>query len=359
MKKLDKPQEKERDLGKDEPKIKVPVAAIHIICLLSNIWCDLFCESSIEQLLKKPEISEENDGENPKEKAKKPEKLTKEDRAAGSGDHKRRQNIDHKEDRGRKSVTPHLIWGFCFLAVLGCSGWWTFNTLHCLDFYPLSELKNMDGRSLGSVIQIRTEIGRRSVGRERRSASSVGMKSGREGENARMQRTCSGGKKMSLKKKENVMWTRRSVKTWEIPQTRWWNRPKTTEGMKKENGCETRWGQQLLRPSDLYSFLNLFFFPATGPTCNPVVPTWGQEPQSAHGSRTRVGHQEAKRRHWPSVWQRRRLSGHSVVMTVTAVMVCCCGVTASSSPSLRWLIYRASCAWMRQKNGRNAVDLKL
>lgn len=78
----------------------------------------------------------------------------------------------------------------------------------------------MDGRSLGSVIQIRTEIGRRSVGRERRSASSVGMKSGREGENARMQRTCSGGKKMSLKKKENVMWTRRSVKTWEIPQRR-------------------------------------------------------------------------------------------------------------------------------------------
>lgn len=78
----------------------------------------------------------------------------------------------------------------------------------------------MDERSLGSVIQIRTEIGRRSVGRERRSASSVGMKSGREGENARMQTTCSGGKKMSLKKKENVMWTRRSVKTWEIPQRR-------------------------------------------------------------------------------------------------------------------------------------------
>lgn len=74
----------------------------------------------------------------------------------------------------------------------------------------------MDERSSGSVTQIRTESGRRSVGRKRRSASSVGMKSGREGENARMQRTCAGGKKMRLKGKENVMWTRRSVKTWEI-----------------------------------------------------------------------------------------------------------------------------------------------
>lgn len=74
----------------------------------------------------------------------------------------------------------------------------------------------MDERSTGSVIQIR----RRSGGRKRRSASSVGTKSDREGENARMQRTCTGGKKMSLKRKENVMWTKRSVKTWEIPQRR-------------------------------------------------------------------------------------------------------------------------------------------
>lgn len=42
MKKLDRPLEKERDQGKDEPKIKVCVTAVHI-CLLSNIWCDLIC----------------------------------------------------------------------------------------------------------------------------------------------------------------------------------------------------------------------------------------------------------------------------------------------------------------------------
>lgn len=72
-------------------------------------------------------MSEENESENPKEKAKKPEKLTKEDRAAGSGDHKRRPNIEHKEDRGRKLVTHHLIWGVCFLAALGYSAS-NFNT---------------------------------------------------------------------------------------------------------------------------------------------------------------------------------------------------------------------------------------
>lgn len=74
--------------------------------LLSNILWDGFGLFSFVQLLKKPERSEENESENPKEKAKKPEKLTKEDRLAGSGDHKRRQNIEYKEDRGRRSVTP-------------------------------------------------------------------------------------------------------------------------------------------------------------------------------------------------------------------------------------------------------------
>lgn len=59
---------------------------------------------SFVQLLKKPERSDDNESENPKEKAKKAEKLTKEDRLTGSSDHKRRQNIEHKEDRGRKSV---------------------------------------------------------------------------------------------------------------------------------------------------------------------------------------------------------------------------------------------------------------
>lgn len=54
----------------------------------------------------------------------------------------------------------------------------------------------MDERSSGSATQIRTESGRRSGGRERRSALSVGMKSGREGENGRMQRTHAGSKKM-------------------------------------------------------------------------------------------------------------------------------------------------------------------
>lgn len=66
------------------------------------------------QLLKKPERSEENESENPKEKAKKPEKLTKEDRLAGSGDHKRRHNIEHKEDRGRRLVTRHFSWRVLF-----------------------------------------------------------------------------------------------------------------------------------------------------------------------------------------------------------------------------------------------------
>lgn len=64
------------------------------------------------QLLKKPERSEDNESENPKERSKKPEK------PAGIGDHKRRQNIDHKEDRGRKLVTYYLIWGHvCFISL--------------------------------------------------------------------------------------------------------------------------------------------------------------------------------------------------------------------------------------------------
>ncbi|XP_029020220.1 regulator of nonsense transcripts 3B [Betta splendens] len=75
MKRSDKPLEKDKDQVKEEPKIK---------------------------LLKKPDRGEEGDSEKPKEKAKKPERPNKEDRSAGSGDPKRRQNIENKEDRGRK-----------------------------------------------------------------------------------------------------------------------------------------------------------------------------------------------------------------------------------------------------------------
>lgn len=75
MKKLEKPQEKDKDQAKDEPKIK---------------------------LLKKPERRDEGEPEKPKEKSKKPEKPNREDRSLGGSDHKRRQNIEHKEDRGRK-----------------------------------------------------------------------------------------------------------------------------------------------------------------------------------------------------------------------------------------------------------------
>ncbi|XP_063341953.1 regulator of nonsense transcripts 3B [Pelmatolapia mariae] len=75
MKKLEKPLEKDKDQAKHEPKIK---------------------------LLKKPERGDEGNPEKPKEKSKKPEKPNKEDRSLGGSDHKRRQNIEHKEDRGRK-----------------------------------------------------------------------------------------------------------------------------------------------------------------------------------------------------------------------------------------------------------------
>ncbi|XP_039976707.1 regulator of nonsense transcripts 3B [Xiphias gladius] len=75
MKRLEKPQEKDKDQVKEEPKIK---------------------------LLKKPDRSDDADPEKPKEKAKKPEKPSKEDRSMGTADHKRRHNIENKEDRGRK-----------------------------------------------------------------------------------------------------------------------------------------------------------------------------------------------------------------------------------------------------------------
>ncbi|KAF7665890.1 hypothetical protein LDENG_00129990 [Lucifuga dentata] len=75
MKRLEKPLEKEKDQVKEEPKIK---------------------------LLKKPDKGDEGDSEKPKEKAKKPEKPKKDDRAVGSGDLKKRQNVENKEDRGRK-----------------------------------------------------------------------------------------------------------------------------------------------------------------------------------------------------------------------------------------------------------------
>ncbi|XP_070693243.1 regulator of nonsense transcripts 3B [Pempheris klunzingeri] len=76
MKRLEKPLEKDKDHVKEEPKIK---------------------------LLKKPDRSDDADSDKPKEKAKKPEKPNKEDRPMGSADHKRRQNTENKEDRGRKA----------------------------------------------------------------------------------------------------------------------------------------------------------------------------------------------------------------------------------------------------------------
>ncbi|XP_045897676.1 regulator of nonsense transcripts 3B [Micropterus dolomieu] len=75
MKRLEKPLEKDKDQVKEEPKIK---------------------------LLKKPDRGDNADSEKPKEKVKKPEKPNKEDRSMGSADHKRRQNIENKDDRGRK-----------------------------------------------------------------------------------------------------------------------------------------------------------------------------------------------------------------------------------------------------------------
>ncbi|XP_022070015.1 regulator of nonsense transcripts 3B [Acanthochromis polyacanthus] len=75
MKRLEKPLEKDKDHIKEEPKIK---------------------------LLKKPDRSDEVDSEKPKEKPKRAEKPNKEERSMGSADHKRRHNIENKEDRGRK-----------------------------------------------------------------------------------------------------------------------------------------------------------------------------------------------------------------------------------------------------------------
>lgn len=76
MKRLEKPLEKDKDQLKEEPKIK---------------------------LLKKPDRGDDVDPEKPKEKTKKPERPNKEDRSMGNADHKRRQNIDNKEERGRKA----------------------------------------------------------------------------------------------------------------------------------------------------------------------------------------------------------------------------------------------------------------
>ncbi|XP_040904828.1 regulator of nonsense transcripts 3B [Toxotes jaculatrix] len=76
MKRLEKPLEKDKDQVKEEPKIK---------------------------LLRKPDRGDDADPEKPKEKAKKPEKPNKEERSLGTADHKRRQNIENKEDRGRKA----------------------------------------------------------------------------------------------------------------------------------------------------------------------------------------------------------------------------------------------------------------
>lgn len=76
MKRHEKPLEKDKDQVKEEPKIK---------------------------LLKKPDRSDDADSDKSKEKAKKPDRPNKEDRSMGGGDHKRRQHIENKEDRGRKA----------------------------------------------------------------------------------------------------------------------------------------------------------------------------------------------------------------------------------------------------------------
>lgn len=54
--------------------------------------------------MKKPERCDDGDSENPKEKIKKPDWPNKDDRAVGGADHKKRQHIENKEDRGRKLV---------------------------------------------------------------------------------------------------------------------------------------------------------------------------------------------------------------------------------------------------------------
>ncbi|XP_068451531.1 regulator of nonsense transcripts 3B [Clinocottus analis] len=76
MKRHEKPLEKDRDQVKEEPKIK---------------------------LLKKPDRNDDADSEKSKEKAKKLDRPIKEDRSMGGADHKRRQHIENKEDRGRKA----------------------------------------------------------------------------------------------------------------------------------------------------------------------------------------------------------------------------------------------------------------
>lgn len=75
LKRLEKTPEKDKDQVKDEPKIK---------------------------LLKKPERTDDDDYEKSKEKMKKPDKPNKEERPVGSAEARRRQNNDHKEERGRK-----------------------------------------------------------------------------------------------------------------------------------------------------------------------------------------------------------------------------------------------------------------
>ncbi|KAJ0002832.1 hypothetical protein NQD34_007981 [Periophthalmus magnuspinnatus] len=75
LKRLEKTPEKDKDQVKDEPKIK---------------------------LLKKPERSDDGDGEKSREKVKRPERPNKEDRPVVIADQKRRHINDHKEDRGRR-----------------------------------------------------------------------------------------------------------------------------------------------------------------------------------------------------------------------------------------------------------------
>uniref|UniRef100_A0A667Z361 UPF3B regulator of nonsense mediated mRNA decay n=1 Tax=Myripristis murdjan TaxID=586833 RepID=A0A667Z361_9TELE len=76
MKRADKPLDKDKDQVKEEPKIK---------------------------LLRKPDRGDDADSEKPKEKAKKPEKPIKDDRAPGSADLKKRQSSDNRDrDRERE-----------------------------------------------------------------------------------------------------------------------------------------------------------------------------------------------------------------------------------------------------------------
>lgn len=88
------------------------------------------------------------------------------------------------------------------------------------------------------------ESGRRSGGRERRSASGVRMKIGGKGESGMMERTHTRSRRKRLRRKKSVPWRRKRVTTSETPLTPrgWGSLPKTARRRRvvKESGCEIR-----------------------------------------------------------------------------------------------------------------------